>query len=287
MRSFAPRIAVHASPDTEDFVREKGFKTGLWSLLRPFGERVQGKVAVRDSIGASRSWDDFGVRIFDPRFSESFSSKGSVEDNLAKGFWGYPPHQNSSGPLLTIESVLKHSLETQASEQCESTKVYSQGRHKQPDNNAASSSLFTKYLRRLLSSASIVPHETFCHPVACLIAVSSRNTAPIEALRQLYAQTGRANLNIPPWVGVEYLRYYVLVHDEENDDIARSTTLFDLMKKHFGLHCHLLRLKSSQCVSTDDDSFPVPSCQWLSAEEELVESRRQGRPCAIRAMRTC
>jgi hypothetical protein len=61
----------------------------------------------------------------------------------------------------------------------------------------------------------------------------------------------------------------VLVHDEDRDDIAESTRLYDQMKRHFGLHCHLLRLRSDQCVVTDDDSTEVPPCEWLSPEEEL------------------
>ncbi|KAJ5709808.1 hypothetical protein N7493_010099 [Penicillium malachiteum] len=62
---------------------------------------------------------------------------------------------------------------------------------------------------------------------------------------------------------------HVLVHDEERDDITESTKLYDQMKRHFGLHCHLLRLRSSQCVVTDDDSVQVPSCERLSPQEQL------------------
>ncbi|KAL9124799.1 MAG: hypothetical protein Q9217_005918 [Psora testacea] len=278
VRSFAPRIAVYASPDTEDFVRQKGFKTGLCGLLRPFGERIKGKVVVRDSVGASRSLDDFGVRIYDPSipaFGDPASSKGIGEAGLANGFGPAPNSQRNANPLHTIEDILNKSLETHGLALHDSIQgsVYTDQR--QLDNNGRPSHLFTGYLRRLLSSTLLVPYETFVHPVACLIAVSSHNSAPIEALRQLYAQTGRGNHNIPPWVGVEYLRYYVLIHDDENDDITKSTALFDLMKRHFGLHCHLLRLTSSQCVLSDDDSTPVPICQWLSAEEELAEKERQ------------
>ena len=62
-----------------------------------------------------------------------------------------------------------------------------------------------------------------------------------------------------------------LVHDEEQDDISKSITLFEQMKRHFGLHCHLLRLRSSECVSSDDDSIQLPRCEWLSASEEFAE----------------
>ena len=59
--------------------------------------------------------------------------------------------------------------------------------------------------------------------------------------------------------------------------ICRSTALFDQMKKHFGLHCHLLRLRSGgRTVVSDDDAVVVPRCHWLSAAEELAELRLGG-----------
>jgi hypothetical protein len=104
-----------------------------------------------------------------------------------------------------------------------------------------------------------------------VIAISSRNPHPIEALRNLYDESSRGEKRLPLWVNNEYLRYYVLVHDEERDDITKSMTLFEQMKRHFGLHCHLLRLRSSECVATDDDSVQLPRCEWLAAPEEISE----------------
>ena len=127
----------------------------------------------------------------------------------------------------------------------------------------------------------MTPHETFSHPVACVITVSSRNSDPIEELRNLHATTNTGDQRLPQWVNNEYLRYYVLVHDEEHDDLQRSTLLFDQMKRHFGLHCHLLRLRSTQCIASDDDSRTIPNCDWMSAAEELSEIRRRGK-CACR-----
>lgn len=63
VKSYAPRVAVYASADTDDLVKEKGFNDGLRGLLRPYGEHIQGRVIVRDSVGSSKTWDDFGIRI--------------------------------------------------------------------------------------------------------------------------------------------------------------------------------------------------------------------------------
>lgn len=126
------------------------------------------------------------------------------------------------------------------------------------------------YLRRLLSAFPQAPHETFLHPVACVVAISSSNPSPIESLRQLYADTSQGDKRSPLWVNPEYLRYYVLVHDEDNDDITRSTSFFDQMKRHFGLHCHFLRIRSAQCLPDDDLAVPLPVPEWTSPAEALA-----------------
>lgn len=289
VRSFAPRVAVFASPDTEDFVGDKGFRDGLHSLLRPYGERLQGKVVIRDSVGGSRGWDDFGIRFMDSQALQEASAHragGDISDawNLVNGSQRISEHTRSSysdKTGISVDQVLDSYLRNAdaASESLEQGRRDFEGMPDEP--RIGPSPLYLTYLRKLLSSTSIVPYETFSHPVACLIAVSSRHPAPIEALRQLYSDTGHRGKKIPAWVGTEYLRYYVLIHDEENDDLTKSTALFDLMKRHFGLHCHLLRLRRSQCVLTDDDSTRVPSCEWLSAEEEAGKLCMRGKPDCI------
>ncbi|KAI9375651.1 ER-golgi trafficking TRAPP I complex 85 kDa subunit-domain-containing protein [Aspergillus egyptiacus] len=250
IRSFSPLIAVYASADTDDLARQKGFRGGFWELIRPYGENVPGKLVVRDSVGSSRGWEDYGVRFAD--LGEACRTSNDVAHS-----------RNSS--LAQVEAVLEKELELTSSPPNESIHL------KEPLGLSTTSPLYKLYLRQLLSIASASPHETFRHPVACVIAISSRNTAPLESLRELYADTNNGKRKVPDWIHPEYLRYYVLVHDEDRDDISESTKLYDQMKRHFGLHCHLLRLRSNQCVVTDDDSVQVPECEWLSPSERLSD----------------
>lgn len=253
IRSFSPTIAVHASEDTDDLVRNKGFKGGFWELIRPFGETVSGKVVIRDSIGSSRAWEDYGVRLAD-----------------FKGI-GRAPASRDSGPLAQMEEVLTKQLDSS------NGMLGASVRTKDVLGFPATTPLCKSFLQQLLCSAPTAPHETFGHPVANVIAISSRNAAPLETLRQLYADGTTGDKQLPDWVNQEYLRYYVLVHDEERDDITESIKLYDQMKRHFGLHCHLLRLRSSQCVVTDDDSMQVPQCEWLSPSEHLSGAGEAGK----------
>ena len=208
-----------------------------------------GKVVVRDSVGASRAWDDFGVRFTD--LNELVDSEARLRN---------PPPES---PLVRLEELLEQSLEAEE----QSTGVDGSSIHSKAQPGTAS--LHKLLLTRILASHTLATHETFLHPVACVIAISSGISQPIDTLRQLYAQTAQGSKTLSAYVNPEYLRYYVLVHDEDNHDFAKSSTLFDQMKRHFGLHCHLLRLRSQERLQSDDDSVEPPATEWLSPAEEL------------------
>jgi trafficking protein particle complex subunit 8 len=202
-----------------------------------------GKVVVRDSAGASRAWDDFGVR---------FVELGELTEIDV---------QRQESELGTSYNQLEELLERYLELSRDSSSV------------GPSHKLF---LNRILSAHTLTTHETFIHPVACVIAISSSLPTPIDSLRHLYTQTAQGNKTLPGFVNSEYLRYYVLVHDEDKDDFSKSSALFDQMKRHFGLHCHLLRLRSHECLPSDEDSVELPPIEWLSPSEDLARLRDQG-----------
>lgn len=266
-QSFVPHIAVLASEDTDALVREKGFEAGLWELLRPFGDRIHGKVNIRDSNGAGRTYEDFSVRFV--RFGENVEppdSTSSASTSVQTNNGIAPSTIKSKAHLRDSEAVVGRHL--QYAEESSHGIPYPDSMRR-PGATDATSPYYSLFLRRILSGIRLAPHTTFAHPVACIVAISSRNKNPIEELRSLYEETSHGKKKLPPWVDGEYLRYYVLIHDEEHDDITRSMSLFEQMKRHLGLHCHLLRLRSTQCAETDDDSMVLPKSEWITATEEL------------------
>ena len=283
MKAFVPHIAVHSSADTIELVKDKGFEGGLWEILRPFGERIQGKVTVRDSIGAGRTWDDFAVRFVQlgdgleiPDTTRK-SGEGRIQTPNGKSGPEFVATKRlrTGGDISQVENLVDRHLTHAEEYPSMDSEDYLTFKEAKTQNTDVPSPFYTLYLRRLLSGLPLTPHETFAHPVACIIAISSRNTTPIEALRHLYEESSQGVKRLPIWVNNEYLRYYVLVHDEERDDITKSMTLFEQMKRHFGLHCHLLRLRSSHCISSDDDSVPIPRCEWVAAAEEVSEIQKR------------
>ncbi|KAK5105781.1 hypothetical protein LTR62_002161 [Meristemomyces frigidus] len=286
VRAYAPHVSVLASHDTEELVRHKGVDGGLLELLRPYGERVQGKVTIRDSAGVSRSWEDYGIRfagvkdgLESPRVADrrSIDSEGGGKRNGQRSsMQEYKPARlRSGGDVPQIEQLVERHL-TFAEEQSAPVEMdYLTHKDVQQDHPNAPSPFYLLYLRRLLSGLPMVPSETLSHPVATVIAISSRSANPIEELRTLFHSSNQGEHRLPQWVHNEFLRYYVLVHDEDYDDITTSMTLFDQMKRHFGLHCHLLRLRSAQCMPSDDGAVKLPHCEWTSAAEELAEITRR------------
>ncbi|KAG5928893.1 hypothetical protein E4U42_007760 [Claviceps africana] len=280
IRFLVPHVSVYASKDTEDLVLKKGFQRGLWELLRPFGETCQGKITVRDSNGLSRCFEDFSVRF--TRFGQHVDGSRDANANSRP-----EPRTSDNGRLSShsqgaergkdviadVESLVERHLAFAEQSFLKTSSLAASTSINNTDHEAASP-YYSLYLRRILSGTSAVPHETFSHPVACVIAISSKNESPIEELRKLYAESTEGEKKLPPWVDNDYLRYYVLVHDEDSDDITSSMALFDKMKRHLGLHCHLLRLRGSKSAETDDDSMPLPGSALMSAAEELARIRQ-------------
>lgn len=245
MRSFSPAVAVYASDEADALARAKGIQSGVVGLIRPYGERISGKVVVRDSVGASRAWDDFGVH---------FRDLGALAAEAAA--------TSQENPLEQLEEIMERALESHADE----------GRDDKDSSHL--SPLYKVFFSRLLQAHYLSPHEAFFHPVATVIVISSSTPSPIETLRHLYQQTAQGSRSLPAYVNPEYLRYYLLIHDEDRDDIAKSSALFDQMKRHFGLHCHLLRLRSVS-PAQDDDSELLSPLEWLSpGEDSLLASQR-------------
>lgn len=286
LRAFSPHVSVLASQDTEELIRHKGIVGGLLELLRPFGEHISGKVTIRDSTGVSRQWEDFSVRFAavkdglesprnpDRRSTDSGNVQRAGQRQSLQEF--RPARLRSGGDVPQIEDLVERHLTFSEEQSGPAGSDYMTAK-----NVAAiadphvTSPFYSLYLRRMLSGLPMIPAETMSHPVASVIAISSRSASPIEELRSLYDSSNTGEHRLPQWVHNEFLRYYVLIHDEDYDDITKSMALYDQMKRHFGLHCHLLRLRSTQCIPSDDDSTKLPQCEWTAAAEELAEIVRR------------
>ena len=214
-RAFVPHVAVHVSEDTDELAREKGF-ADFKEMIRPYGEDLHGRLTVRDSVGSSNSYDDFGVRFVG--LAEAAAAGERWETGISA--WAANGGRSSAASAAAAASGAPGEKVFVGGNIDEVEELL--GAHLEQNEEPANSDQFfyLHYLRRLLSALPVSPHETFSHPVACVIAISSRNAAPIESLRNLY--NSGTQVPLPSYVNADYLRYYVLVHDEDKDDIGKS-----------------------------------------------------------------
>jgi hypothetical protein len=167
--------------------------------LRPFGDCVHGKVNIRDSQAMSIPVEDFSIKFVD--FHHYAVGLANGRDAGPYAPKRAAPTYIPGGDLVAIERLMEQHVEVNQNA-------------KDPRGSE-----YSFFLRRMVSAMPISAHETFSHPVACILAVSSHHPEPIDALLGLYNTTNNAPL--PRFIDAGFLRYYVLIHDEDNDDIEK------------------------------------------------------------------
>lgn len=267
-RTFCPSISVAASQDAEDLCKSMGFKSTL-DLIAPFGEQVSGRVTVRDSQGLSASYEDYSIRFRPPpgEPASSFDSKEKSSDavdrvNEKSILRGDSPRPNrvaspiipSTGSSTSVAS--HHNYQLYDPEDLEALARAGIEKMDGADLDKQKAKVYLDYVGAAVKEIPVTPFETFSHPVAGILATSSRNDQPIETLSNMYKQS--YDPSIPDYINKDYLRYYVLVHDDK-DDIEKSTAVFEKMKRYFGLHCHLLRVKRTTGENNEQQNGESPS----------------------------
>ncbi|ORY81369.1 ER-golgi trafficking TRAPP I complex 85 kDa subunit-domain-containing protein [Protomyces lactucae-debilis] len=263
-KSFVPHIPVVASDDANELAQRKGFHS-FFDMLRPFGQKVEGKVSVRDTNGQLNTISDFNVNFTElgPAFDMLHYGQSDLDRPGTRPKAQYMP----GGDLVALERQIEAEM-TRAGESIE------QFEGQDASASTGSSQYYASFIQSLLSGLLTSPHETFAHPVASCIAISSHNDTPIQTLVALY-KSGSEKL--PSFVDKEFLRYYVLVHDEDEHSLDDSLQLFEKMKRSFGNHCHMLRLSSSKVTRENPQVSLVPAIERRSAPEHLRNKWQSGR----------
>lgn len=266
-KAFAPYVPVVASTDANDLVKRKGFSS-FYELLRPFGENFEGKISCKDSTGTTVPLDDFNVNFIEMGPASNLVNYGQIDIQRP----GLVPSSNlylPGGDLVALERQIENEMQLAGENISAATTVQdAEGRA------VGSASYYTSFLSSLLSGLPTSPHETFSHPVASCIAISSHNDSPIETLVALYKNSSE---HLPSFIDPGFLRYYVLIHDEDEHDLNQSLSLYARMKNSFGAHCYMLRLTSTEVGQADPAVLEVLNFQRRSAPERLRSRWHGGR----------
>ena len=108
--------------------------------------------------------------------------------------------------------------------------------------------------KALASNFPVCAHETFAHPVAIMFVVMAGDSQ--SQMRSLYNIAKQ--MITPPFVDNDFLKYHVVI--QKGDSLEE----FNLLKKEFGLHSHLVKLEGGE------DLELLPS-EWSSVVQDRLD----------------
>ncbi|KAF9320941.1 Trafficking protein particle complex 8 [Podila horticola] len=227
---MSPRIAVVASQGANELCQANHLASVV-DLFRPFGEHIEGRVTVHGSMGLPSAIDNFTLR---------FTEMDQLEEPDAK----------------TSERWLSEVVRASANDFEDRFQIKSREQvtpdylHAPPEKVYP---WYAKYRDVFFMTGGVSDHETFEHPVACVIAVSSLSPDPINEIHQLNNLSTPSIVFEKTFMDPSLLKYYVLIHDCTKGNLDNALEILDRMRRTFGLHCNILKINS-----VDPESASLP-----------------------------
>lgn len=111
-------------------------------------------------------------------------------------------------------------------------------------------SWFQYFNKELVAAASFSEHEAFDHPVACLLAVSSKDEDPVNKFVDLFNTNQLPSLLNDGAMDPKIPKHFLLVHDNQDDLSEKANRILTEMRSTFGVNdCRLI------CVNSSADGF--------------------------------
>ncbi|KAI1298025.1 Trafficking protein particle complex 8, partial [Mortierella claussenii] len=220
-RVMSPRIAVIASQGANELCQANHLPS-LVDLLKPFGEQIEGRLTVHGSTGLPSAIDNFTLR---------FTEMNQLEE---------PDPRTTQRWLADVVRDAAHGFE-------DSFNIQSNKQITPEYLNASAQRVFpwyTAYRDLFFCTGGVSDHETFEHPVACIIAISSLSPDPINEIHHLNHSSTPPLVFEKPFMDPALLKYYVLVHDCTKGNLDSAMDVLEKMRRTFGLHCNILKINS-------------------------------------------
>ena len=259
-RALSPRVSVLASSDVDQVISTNGLPD-LIALLRPFQDSVE-RISVRTSQLETRLCDSFPLR---------FDHHDVFQPGQPQQQQQHRPYQLAKDPEQILDETSAH-ISSNAKRWAASINP-----DQDLDQRLQNASVplerrtpwFTEFRNLVLSQRFLSRHETFAHPVAQLLAVSSASPDPMNEFARIYEVLSSSRSHeAHPYMHPTVLTYYVLLHDvrTSGEDLSQSLELLENVKKTYGIHCCLLPINSA------DEDAPVPDdivALWKPFQNEL------------------
>ncbi|KAJ8923650.1 hypothetical protein NQ315_010230 [Exocentrus adspersus] len=120
-------------------------------------------------------------------------------------------------------------------------------------------------------------HEFTKHFLACLLVVSSADNSTTDAFHQLVQSLNKVQSSapgkLPKWFSSNILKYYVIVHDNVEGNLAVANSSFESVKSTYGAsNCFLLKMNSRASRPIPSEHLPDPWSQFITNQLDMKES---------------
>ncbi|KAJ1946342.1 hypothetical protein GGF37_001222 [Kickxella alabastrina] len=236
-KALCPRILVVNSADLDD-TWQVNSADSFAELLAPFGQDVSAQITIQDGQGAPYFLDKINVKFTtDFVIDKQRQLSGAEVDELVTKCIGGSSASEHVDPAF-MGGAAGVNREAVALEEI-----------------SAWSPWYTLFRQQWVNQMQASEHESFMHPVACMLAVSSSDADPVGSLRSLLSHPAVRRTQTQSFTGSNLVLYYVVVHDERRTaDVQNIDHRFDLVRKVFGQNCSLLRINSNTDLLDADSS---------------------------------
>ncbi|XP_047960820.1 trafficking protein particle complex subunit 8-like [Salvia hispanica] len=244
---ISPAVMVLRTPLVEDSCRRNHLS--LIEMLSPYSTFNNIDVPVRTASDQPYRLRKFKLRLFynsDIRQRSTEAAKERLKQVITHA--GDKEISDLCSPEAEIESVITMSAQELVP------------------------SWFQNFNKELIDAAAFSEHEAFDHPVACLVAVSTKDKDPIGKFVDLFNTTQLPHLLNDGSMDPKILKYYLLVHDNQEGMQEKATGILAEMRSTFGASdCRLLCINSSV-----DGTEEHQQNSWASHENSASNEKQFG-----------
>ncbi|KAJ3184112.1 Trafficking protein particle complex 8 [Gaertneriomyces sp. JEL0708] len=227
-RSLCPLVGVASSPYADAIARLNGLSS-FTELIRPFGTKI-GQVQVQDAQHHPILLDSFCVRVSDVRHLDLYDERtiNKAADHHLSQFGHGQPKLPKIKNASDVEALSNHDL----------------------------TPWYNSYRKLVCDAQGISEHETFNHPTAYIIAVSTANNDPLATAQQLVSDVA-AITTARPYLDPTVPQYFVLAHDPHVAQSVDVEGIFNRMRQTLP-NCHLLIVNAVPHSSVNNDLLGSP-----------------------------
>jgi hypothetical protein len=222
-RIYSPLIGVVESKDVEDLFKECNFNS-IVDFLTPYGHSIKPhgrQFTYQDAHGQTITLNDFCLRFinFNCLREQNYTNIEKVALKLLKKY----------EDVNVIDLLSKINPNDGPNDNI-------------IDDIEENTPWFKEYKNIVNSVVSVSEHESFDHPLASFIFVSTNNKNPLSSFEQLQKAIDSHPIFNTKYVDPNIIKHYILIHDKRQTSDTEVENLKAQMKKLFGLQFDVLTL---------------------------------------------